>query len=456
MKKIQRTVLLVPRYTHVLYPRHHSILQKVQCGLGQDVRTKQFIGTFHVWTKCQSHTFSSLTAQGKDNNNDDDDNNIHYLTSLPDRFVDAIDPKKYDVTTGQRKDVLFDLHNGKPLSRMKSNHARPKIETFHLQDENFHVVWKDGRKSSIPSVLVKDSFKRWDPVSSDDDRIYWYGMDEQKLRSSSILCTTFDRVIHSTEGQSSAIRSLYQYGILLVNETPIDDNGASIAALASAVGGGSIKDTSSILYHYQRNHKCTTLPQGTDGPMMTLYGKVWSTNASDQAEGASTADSAYGHDALPLHTDMTYFRDPPGLQIFTMKQPATIGGESIFCDGFAAAHRLRDTSPDSFALLSQTIRTYRSIDTKSGWNLQATGPIISIQNRMVRMIRHNDLDILPDLPPLGMNPRNFSKFYDDLERAHEEWNKILAQDDTRLTVQLQPGETMLVANQVRCCCFFPF
>ena len=43
-----------------------------------------------------------------------------------------------------------------------------------------------------------------------------------------------------------------------------------------------------------------------------------------------------GTDGLPLHTDFTYVRDPPGLQVFTMRAPALVGGESVFADGLVS------------------------------------------------------------------------------------------------------------------------
>jgi alpha-ketoglutarate-dependent taurine dioxygenase len=148
---------------------------------------------------------------------------------------------------------------------------------------------------------------------------------------------------------------------------------------------------------------------------------------------------------------MTYMRDPPGLQIFTMARPATKGGESVFGDGFAAAEFLRGTNPAAFATLSSTTRRYRSVDASTGWHLEASGPIITVLDRnghqdSVVGIRHNDLDRLPDLPPPSADP---DEFYSQLIEAHQAWDEILARDDFRLVIGLEPGETMVVANQ-RC------
>eukprot|EP00751_Fragilariopsis_kerguelensis_P050177 CAMPEP_0171045678 /NCGR_PEP_ID=MMETSP0736-20130129/48944_1 /TAXON_ID=186038 /ORGANISM="Fragilariopsis kerguelensis, Strain L26-C5" /LENGTH=228 /DNA_ID=CAMNT_0011496297 /DNA_START=551 /DNA_END=1238 /DNA_ORIENTATION=+ len=220
---------------------------------------------------------------------------------------------------------------------------------------------------------------------------------------------------------SQALKTLYQYGILLVTKTPIDDKGAGIAAMGSALSGGSVKDkpSSSILKNYQNGGTEHVLPNSTDGPLRTLYGSVWATSSSSQPNGTSIADSAYGSDGLPLHTDFTYVQDPTGLQIFTMVQPAPVGGESVFCDGFAVAERLRTINPAAFDILSNTVRTFHSKDSATGWYLKGSGPVIQIYNGRIEGIRHNDLDRLPDLPSNDLlGPKEIDEFYENLTTAH--------------------------------------
>ena len=104
---------------------------------------------------------------------------------------------------------------------------------------------------------------------------------------------SFDRLIHGEEGMTLALKMLHSYGILLITDTPIDDGGAGIAALASAVSGSSKKNlaSASLLESYRRGGTETVLPDGTDGPLRTLYGSVWFTNSEVQGEGTSTADA---------------------------------------------------------------------------------------------------------------------------------------------------------------------
>jgi hypothetical protein len=384
----------------------------------------------------------------------------HYrILSLPQQYLRAMDASNYDPVTFQRTDVPYDLDDGKPPLLNKDGATRPIIQDCYLENDFYHIEWDDGLRSEYSSVWVEEQIKSWKDLSS-GDRVLWTGMTNKSIRDSSALAMDFTETL-TDDGMRQALSALYQYGILLVSDTPIDDDGAGVAALAAALGGGSVKNpVSSVLSNFLSGKREIMLPRGTDGPLRTLYGTVWSTTSGGQPEGTSVADSAYGIESLPLHTDMTYHRDPPGLQIFTMVQPAGEGGgESIFCDGFAAADHLRKINPEAFATLSETIRRYRCVDEETGWHLEASGPVISVHNGAVIGIRHNDLDRLTDLPPPEATGKEIDEFYDRLQAAHEAWDSVLAQDDFRLVVALQPGETMVVANQVsvvtRCAVHLP-
>jgi Taurine catabolism dioxygenase TauD, TfdA family len=371
----------------------------------------------------------------------------HSILILPTQYLRAMDDSNYDQSTLQRADVLFDVGNGKPiLDAAQGQQHQHSIRDCSFHGRCFRITWDDGRVSEFSSEWVDAQIDHWKGPLPATERVLWRGLTEESLRSSSTLRMDHEAVL-AEEGMSRALRTLYQYGILLVSDTPFGDGGAGVAALASALGGGSRKNNTSILTNYRSGGSdLLCLPHGTDGPLRTLYGTVWSTASSGQADGASVADSSYGQEGLPLHTDMTYHRDPPGLQIFTMVQPAKKGGESIFGDGFAAAERLRSANPEAFATLSRTVRRYRCVDNDTGWHLEASGPVISVMNGNIVGIRHNDLDRLPDLPP--PEATDIDSFYEKLREAHAAWDSILAEDDTRLVVSLQQGETMVVANQV--------
>lgn len=377
---------------------------------------------------------------------------------LPPQFLRASDASNYDPVSLQRNDVAFNVESGKPA--IKNHHrdddddddrkdhdlAMYRIQRLEYNGEIHRIHWEDGHISEFSNDWVQTQIDNW-MGTSPENRTLWSGLTEDTLRSSSTMTIHFKDLL-SSDGMSFGIRALYQFGILLVTNTPVDNGGAAISAMASSLGGGTIKNAATMLHSFRSGSSDIMLPHGTDGPLRTLYGTVWSTTSSGQASGASIADSAYSQESLPLHTDMTYMRDPPGLQIFSMVQPALEGGESIFGDGFAVAEKVRAIDPEAFATLANTRRRYRSVDLATGWHLEARGPVISLYNDQIIGIRHNDLDRLPDLPPTGSTTEERDIFYQQLKAAHETWDTVLGADDMRLELKLQKGDTIVVANQV--------
>lgn len=375
------------------------------------------------------------------------------IRSLPWQYLRAIDECNYDPCTQQRIDVVVDLENGKPAPIYENTQEEHSIQGVSVADENYNVTWSDGRCSSYSKMWIDKVVDQWKPEASTEGRILWNGFTEEMVRQSPNMSIQISDAI-TESGMSRSLQALYRYGIVLVTNTPIDDGGAGVAALGASLSGGTQKTvaSTSLLKNYQLGGSDIMLPHGTEGPLRTLYGTVWSTSFDGQAEGASVADSAYGQTSLPLHTDLTYHRDPPGLQIFTMVQPAEEGGESVFGDGFTIAERLRSIDPKAFHTLSRTIRRFRCVDKDTGWHLEASGCVIEVRNGRVVGTRHNDLDRLPDLPPFDLSWNNIqatNEFYEELRHAHQQWDKLLSLDEFRLVMKLGPGDTVVVANQVR-------
>jgi len=443
------------------------------------------------------------------NTNQNDENHALPIASLPSRFLRQSDSSLFDYDTHQRTDVTFDKNNAKlPKSSSFSNDevAISKV-TLDANHNEYKVEWEDSKICIFDSQWVDTQLQRRLALKQDKKvkrkldtkilpihdiskvipRIPWSNLTENDIRSFSQLHKTrfkfSDIVTNDDKSIDRAVKGLFQYGILFVTSTPTEDGGAGVAALASALSGPAHKSSpeTTLLAHYLHckekkkldetydSKPLSILERGSDGPQRTMYGNIWSTNVSQMSGGQSVADSAYGNDALPLHTDFAYFRDPPGLQIFTMVSDSETGGESIFADGLAVAEYMRSNHPKEFDILCRTMRRYRSLDNETGWHLEGTGPIIEAidlwQNcrlpestklkesrwGAVVGIRHNDLDRMPDLPRhFDVSEEGFdAKFYNDLHRAHAVWNNLLSSDEFRLVIKLKPGETMVVSNQ-RC------
>jgi alpha-ketoglutarate-dependent taurine dioxygenase len=437
------------------------------------------------------------------------DRHHHYpILSLPVDYLRAMDKSNFDPSTLQRSDVPVDPETGKKMlvsgDTAPLTENVPEIEQVVREDDGgYRIFWRDGLESVFSDDWVHQQLWRWkgneslsrsapssayerstldEEAAATVERVLWSGLSEKTFRET--LSMSFPELV-THDGMKCALRFLYQYGILLVTSTPIGDGGMAVAAMASALGGGSVKNSTTLLHHFQQQKEAATsrgsgsssqvgggctaptivLPRGTDGPLRTLYGTVWSTTSTGphgQNDGTSVADSAYGHLGLPLHTDMTYLADPPGLQVFTMVSPAPRGGgASTFCDGFAVADKLRKNNRTGFDALASIPRRYRSVDPDTGWNLEATGPVLTLRRPggdEVTAVRHNDLDRLPDLPPLppaafrsddADSCASHDDFYLALRDAHAAWDALLNDDEFRLVVDLRKGDTVIVANQVR-------
>eukprot|EP00804_Cyclotella_cryptica_P025688 CCRYP_002887-RA/>CCRYP_002887-RA protein AED:0.45 eAED:0.45 QI:0/-1/0/1/-1/1/1/0/475 len=435
----------------------------------------------------------------------------------------------FDPLTHQRNDVPFDPVDGKPPPPSSASGSQPGLEiSWGIEKTDDSLTLSSSRNENGTSssctyssnwIRVQEERWRMDPADFDCEwdqakhggagnllerndtakRILWSNWTEDIIRNPSVSPILFEynnlRSEASDTEEKRLLKSLYQYGLVLITGTPTKTDSLSDV----------FRDP--LLVHRSNNHKESAESAILHlaslvgyHPLQTLYGPgVWSTSShssfysrddSDDSASASTADSAYGSTSLPLHTDMTYMSSPPGVQVFLMVQHATSlsstdeatterrhtdntpsvpTGQSVYLDGFAAARQLRRENPEAFQLLATTSRRYRCIDDKEGWHMEASGPVIEAIPRWkvpsddkrlancyewgpVKSIRHNDLDRLPDLPPYTLNEKDVhssNEFYHELHEAHEAWDNILRRDSMRLVLCLQPGDCILVSNQ-RC------
>jgi len=422
---------------------------------------------------------------------------------LPKKYLEAYDDKKFDFSTHQRNDVMFDPFDGKPPlpTSLTSTHSATResaitkskdwIDThmskWRADTNNFDISWQHFM-STIHESTTHDASKR----------ILWSNWTEDIVRdpNTSPILFEYDSLVSDNISKDATnleheriLKVLYQYGLVLITGTPSYTDSLPVEAMSEATKKAHAANNNSENTNKSAESAILQLAAIIGyHPLQTLYGSgVWSTSSQssfydnvneDSAAGnnstsASTADSAYGSTSLPLHTDMTYLSTPPGVQVFLMVQPAELTtsasssndnntitsvpkGQSIYLDGFAAARQLQIENPEAYRILASTQRTYRCIDNDEGWHLEATGPVIDTipsgknDYGLVKSIRHNDLDRLPDLPLYPTNEsKDFGSFYDDMIKAHNAWDDILRRDSMRLVIDLKPGDCILVANQ-RC------
>jgi alpha-ketoglutarate-dependent taurine dioxygenase len=171
--------------------------------------------------------------------------------------------------------------------------------------------------------------------------------------------------------------------------------------------------------------------------LRTIYGTMWTTNPKSESEGYN--DTASTNLELLHHTDGTYMRDPPGLQIFNCVAQAGDGGESRYIDSFLVAETLRREAPDAFAFLAKTPLHYHTFDNDA--HLATMEPILRLDYRdNITQFRHNDYDRAP-LTHLSFE--DVDRFY----RAHRKLLEIMRRDSMEVATKLRVGEMIVVDNQ---------
>ena len=164
----------------------------------------------------------------------------------------------------------------------------------------------------------------------------------------------------------------------------------------------------------------------------TNYGRVF-----DVRVVADPANLAFTSRAIAPHTDNPY-RDPvPTLQLLHCLRDASVGGDTVLVDGFAAAAALRETDPVSFAVLTSTPVPFAYVDKET--SLTACQPLIALNPRgRISCVRLNNRSMQPVRLPYP----EAEAFY----AAYRAWAAIVARPEFALGLRLAPGDCLVFDN----------
>lgn len=160
----------------------------------------------------------------------------------------------------------------------------------------------------------------------------------------------------------------------------------------------------------------------------------------DFTANMSHGDLAYSAEALPAHTDTTYFTDPAGLQIFHMLSHPSPGkgGMTLLVDGFYAASLLKSIHPEHYDTLSRlAVPAHASGSAGTLLRPPISQPVLlHDQAGELAQVRWNN----EDRGVLGRHwtPEDIRAWY----VAAREYERLLRSEDAEYWVALQPG-TML-------------
>jgi hypothetical protein len=154
------------------------------------------------------------------------------------------------------------------------------------------------------------------------------------------------------------------------------------------------------------------------------------------------ADTAYTTQALPPHTDTTYFTEPAGLQAFHMlshepdENGQREGGQSILVDGFNAARILQAEDERAYYILSQVKLPWHASGNKGiAIGPDKHYPVLELDDdEKLHRVRWNN-DDRGVVPFTSYRP---TEWY----RAARKFNEILNRETMQRRFLLEPGTVL--------------
>ena len=288
-------------------------------------------------------------------------------------------------------------------------------EMIPSQDgQSFTITWKEQDKTQMPSFLhhpAKSTFTIEDILPANSKM----SKNKNSAKKSDIIlpwknnvqlpAIAFADFMEDSEIEKQGMMQYKNTGLLLLSKTP------------------SCMSTTKEFAERMGNY---VLP--------TLYGGMWTTSPACEEE--SYNDTAASNEALLPHTDCSYYREPPGVQIFNCTAQSSVGGESVFVDGMAI---LKALPKETIAYFTKTNIDFQCIDTD--YLLETSAKMLSVdENGNLDVMRHNDSD---RAPLTYMSAEEQDTFY----HHHSILSKVVRDPELTLTLKLQVGDMVVCNNQ---------
>ena len=163
----------------------------------------------------------------------------------------------------------------------------------------------------------------------------------------------------------------------------------------------------------------------------SIFGGLWEFESNE-----NMADSAYTQEELRPHTDSTYSKDAPGLQLLLCCDYKATVGESIMVDGFKIADILKKEK-EIFDILSNVEVPGRYIG--DGVILEASRPIFKFNSKKeLIQVSFNNYD----RAEFRIENKLMVKFYDAIKR----FDKLANNTKYQWRHILKPGELLIFNN----------
>ncbi|XP_063962976.1 gamma-butyrobetaine dioxygenase-like [Lytechinus pictus] len=206
-----------------------------------------------------------------------------------------------------------------------------KVNTVSLADDlkSVSINWGDGHVSHYPARWLRcNAFSESEPDPLADIQLQLWDASTCRDRMQKF---DFNDLLSDDRALYDMLLEVKVLGIALIENTPL--RFGQLHRLGDRVG--------------------FLLPSN--------YGETFQVQSK---VGASNA--AYLATDLPLHTDLTYYNNQPGIQMLHCIQQADLqGGENTLVDGFKVAEDIMKSSPDSYDVLTKQILEFYDTGTDS-------------------------------------------------------------------------------------------
>eukprot|EP00123_Amoebidium_parasiticum_P015601 comp23057_c0_seq1/m.36927 comp23057_c0_seq1/g.36927 ORF comp23057_c0_seq1/g.36927 comp23057_c0_seq1/m.36927 type:complete len:456 (-) comp23057_c0_seq1:498-1865(-) len=168
------------------------------------------------------------------------------------------------------------------------------------------------------------------------------------------------------------------------------------------------------------------------GPLRnTFYGMTWEVEYTPNPSNIASSSLA-----LPLHQDLRYFENPPGVQLLHCLRAAP-GGVTQLVDGFHVATQLRAKEPEAFDILSRVPVTY---------HYRTATQHRRFKHKIITLHDDGSLDKLHYSPPWEGSLDAPVELMTDFYRAYRLFTKMCRDPAAELAVRMDPGDCVVFDN----------
>ncbi|XP_063963116.1 gamma-butyrobetaine dioxygenase-like [Lytechinus pictus] len=217
-----------------------------------------------------------------------------------------------------------------PFRNINDNSIKPNAVSLYDDLKSVSINWSDGHVSHYPARWLRcNAFSESEPDPLADIQLQLWDASTCRDRMQKF---DFNDLLSDDRALYDMLLEVKVLGIALIENTPL--RLGQLHRLGDRVG-------------------FLNLPS-TYGETFQVQGKVGASNA------------AYLATDLPLHTDLPYYNNQPGVEMLHCIQQADLeGGENNLVDGFNVAEDIRKSSPDSYDVLTKQILEFYDTGTDS-------------------------------------------------------------------------------------------